>query len=91
MYDAVRSVVEPKWSLDVLIAVSEDGPLNYTEIEERFDTSSDVITDRLRLLTDYGLVERNERTRKDVRYSITRQGIRFLKQISGLDDLLTGG
>lgn len=88
MYDAVRAVVKPKWSLDVLVVLSEDGPLNYTAIEDQFDTSSDVITERLRLLTGHGLIERDERTRRDVRYKITKQGVAFLEKIGELDDLV---
>jgi DNA-binding HxlR family transcriptional regulator len=88
MYDAVRAVIEPKWSLDVLVAVSEDGPLNYTAVEERFNTSSDVITKRLHLLAKYGLVDRTEHTPKDVRYSITDLGVVFLQKLDELDGII---
>lgn len=88
MYDAVRAVVEPKWSLEILAALSEESPQNFSAIEGQFDTSSDVITSRLRLLVNYGLVERTEHSRRDVRYGITDRGEWFLRQIVGLDSRL---
>ena len=88
MYDAVRAVVEPKWSLEILAALSEESPQNFSAIERQFDTSSDVITSRLRLLVDYGLVERTEHSRRDVRYGITDQGDWFLRRIIELDGRL---
>jgi DNA-binding HxlR family transcriptional regulator len=51
--------------------LEEDGVHNYSEIEEKFDTSSDVISDRLRELVAVGLLNRNERSPRDVRYTIT--------------------
>jgi DNA-binding HxlR family transcriptional regulator len=91
MYDAVRAVVEPKWSLEILATLSEESPQNFSAVEEQFDTSSDVIANRLRLLVDYGLVERTEHSRRDVRYGITDRGGWFLQRIVELDGRLSSG
>ena len=88
MYEDVRSVVGPKWSLAILAFLSEESPQNFSAIETRFNTSSDVITERLRLLVAYDLVDRTEHTRRDVRYGITDRGDRILELITDLHQLL---
>jgi DNA-binding HxlR family transcriptional regulator len=74
MYGGVRAVLGPKWSLEVLDLLSAEGPLNFTDIERAFETSTDVITRRLRLLEEHGLIERTARSSRDVRYAITEDG-----------------
>lgn len=88
MYEAVQRVIRPKRSLEVLALLIESGPLNYGEVEDRIETSSDVVTSRLGLLVEYGLVRRDERSPRDVRYSATAKGETVLAQIKDLNDLL---
>ena len=90
MEDAVRSILGSKWALEILALLAEQKSLNYTEIEEEFPSSSDVITKRLRTLSEVGLVNRAERSARNVQYSITDNGeevLRLTREISTyLDD-----
>jgi DNA-binding HxlR family transcriptional regulator len=88
MYEAVQRIVRPKRSLEVLALLTESGPLNYGEIEDRIETSSDVISSRLSLLVEYSLAKRDERSPRDVRYSATAKGETVLDRIENLNDLL---
>jgi DNA-binding HxlR family transcriptional regulator len=88
MYETVRAVVEPKWSLEILATLAAESPQNFSQIERQFDTSNDVITARLRLLVEYELVERSEYTVKDVRYSVTERGEATLELVEELETLL---
>ncbi|MBV0924756.1 winged helix-turn-helix transcriptional regulator [Halomicroarcula limicola] len=84
-------MVESKWSIKILSSLSEESPQNFSTVQEQFDTSNDVITDRLRLLAEYDLIDRREHTRRDVRYSITKRGERFLDELRDLNSLLRKG
>jgi DNA-binding HxlR family transcriptional regulator len=88
MTDDFRDVLCPKWSLDILRLLVEDSPQNYSRIEAELDTSSDVVVERLQLLADAGLLERNERSTKDVRYSISTRGEELLTLLEEIDALL---
>lgn len=87
MPDDIREILCGKWALEILLLLSEEGTQNYSQIESEFDTSSDVIVERLQELAAVGLVDRNERGAKDVRYAITADGQELLglvEQIQGL-------
>ena len=88
MYTAVRELIEPKWSLEILVSLSEESPQNFSAIERQFDTSSDVVSGRLQLLVEYELVSRTEHTARDVRYSIKPHGERFLARLAELEEFL---
>ena len=88
MYEAVQRVIRPKRSLEVLALLVESGPLNYGEVEDSIETSSDVVSSRLGLLVEYGLVKRDERSARDVRYSATAKGETVLNRIADLDNIL---
>lgn len=87
-YELVRKVAGLKWTLEILDELAEKSPQNYSSIEATLSTSSDIVSDRLVLLTEYGLVERHERSRKDVQYSITDSGRSFLNTARELDSYL---
>lgn len=74
MPDDIRKIICPKWSLEILQFLAEDSPQNYSQIETEFDTSSDVVVERLQLLVNAGLLARNEKSSKDVQYSTTADG-----------------
>lgn len=88
MVDDVREIFCPKWSLEILRFLAEDSPQNYSDIAEEFDTSSDIIVDRLQQLVDAGLLERDERSAKDVQYSITATGEELIEILEDTDTLL---
>lgn len=84
MYDAVRDVLGPKWSLEILELLDEKGPYRYSEVEAALNTSSDVVSNRLDILEAYGLIEREEETIRNVSYSITPLG----KDVLGVSENL---
>lgn len=88
MADDFRDVLCPKWSLDILRLLAGGSPRNYSRIENELDTSSDVVVERLQLLVDAGLLERNEKSAKDVRYSISTRGEELLTLLEEIDALL---
>ena len=88
-HKVVRTVLKRKRAVDILVYLSERGPKNYTDIEEAFDASSDTVSDTLTLLNEYNLVDRREKTKKDVRYKITDRGFELLKLVQAISDLLT--
>lgn len=88
-HKVVRTVLKRKRTVEMLVYLSERGPKNYTNIEEAFDTSSDTVSDTLALLTEYNLVDRQEKTKKDVRYEITDRGVKLLELVQEISDLLT--
>lgn len=83
-YEGVRQVVGRKWTLELLEILGDDGPLNYSAIEENLATSSDVVVEQLSLLESYDFVNREERTPKDVTYEITTDGEQFLRAVQRL-------
>lgn len=84
----IREVLCRKWALEILWFLSSEGTQNYSQIEAEFATSSDVITDHLQHLTDVGLVHRDEKSTKNVRYSITTSGEKLLELMNEADQLL---
>lgn len=87
-YDRVREVVGPKRTLEILELLEQKSPLNYSTIERKISTSSDTISKRLDVLTAYGLVVRDEQSKKDVRYSITETGEEVLEKVRKVSDIL---
>lgn len=77
-----------KWAIKILRHLSSETPLNYTAIESNFDTSSDVITERLVELEEVGLIERRKRNAVDVRYAITDDGKRVLSLIREVNQVI---
>lgn len=88
MYEAVRAVVGTKWTLEILDFLSTDGPANFTEIESEFDTSPDVLSEKLQLLVEHRLLERTERSSRDVRYSIAEDGRQLLDILDEITSIL---
>lgn len=89
-FEAVRNLCGRRRTLEILYLLGEEGPHNYSDIEEDVPTSSDVIVNSLELLVEYDLVERTERTSKDVSYRVTEKGERVLDITESLEHLLTG-
>ncbi|WP_273838073.1 winged helix-turn-helix transcriptional regulator [Halococcus sp. PRR34] len=88
MHSAVDEVVCPKRSLEILDYLSEHDESNFSTIEDAVPTSSDVVTERLETLQEYGLVEREERSSRNVRYSLTQDGGMFLTHLEEVDEFL---
>lgn len=87
-FEALQEVVGGKRHLQILSLLADEGTLNYSDVEDRVDTSSDVVSDSLETLVEYELVERIEKSTRDVRYSVTTHGEEFLDQLEGLESSL---
>lgn len=88
MVEDIHPIVCRKWAIPILCFLDEGGSRNYSRIEAEFDTSSDVITDRLQELSDAGLVKREKKSPKNVQYSITESGRRLLSLTADINQLL---
>jgi len=88
MTEIVREILCSKWALEILRYLAVEGTQNYSQIEAEFETSSDVITNRLRDLESAELLTRNKKTSRDVRYSITTDGERLLELVAQIHELL---
>ena len=88
MPDDIREILCRKWALEILRFLNEQGIQNYSKIEAEYDTSSDVISERLQELVNAGLLTRDERTPKDVRYAITANGEELLELLGDVHRLL---
>jgi DNA-binding HxlR family transcriptional regulator len=88
MVDIAREVLCRKWGLEILRFLAAEGTQNYSQIEVKFETSSDVITDRLRELEHAELLIRNENSARDVQYSITTDGEHLLELVEEIYELL---
>ena len=84
----VREVLGRKRTVEVLEVLSGGGFQNYSEIESAIDTSSVTVSESLELLGSYGLLNRTEESKKDVRYEITEAGEEFLQLVHQLETLL---
>lgn len=89
-HEELRELIGKQRTLEILELLEANGTLNYTDIEDQIPTSSDVVADRLATLVEYGLLTRNERSAKDIRYSITEKGTAILEQIRTLESILDG-
>lgn len=87
-FDAVEGIVGKKRTLEILCLLAEEGTLNYSDIEDRVETSSDVISNRLNTLGEHGLIERIEKSQRNVRYSVTDRGEQFLSELADLEAFL---
>ena len=89
MYEDIRRVIGPKRTLEILQLLFQEGTLNFSDIESRVATSSDVISTGLDTLVAYDLVERSEESQRNIQYSITDRGDTFLQNINDIEEFLT--
>lgn len=87
--NGVREILGRKRTLEILDYLSDGDIRNYSEIEHKLETSTDTITESLNVLRNYGLIARNEVSKKDVRYRITQKGERFLEVTRTLEAVLS--
>ena len=87
-YRALKEVFGGKRVLELLVLLEQSGRLRFSEIEEKINTSSDVITRSLRILEEYGLINRNEENPRNVAYEITEKGNRLLNRAEELEQFL---
>ena len=88
MPEKFHEVLCRKWSIQILRSLNSNSPQNFSQLESEFDTSSDVISNRLKQLRSFGFLIREELSPKDVRYSITADGEELLTLVDEIHELL---
>ncbi|WP_442904937.1 winged helix-turn-helix transcriptional regulator [Haladaptatus sp. CMSO5] len=87
-YEPVQNIIKQKRVLEVLDFLQSNGELRFTELLQRIETSSDVLSRCLQLLTCYKLISRSEKNPRHVTYRITERGSTFLVKLEELELLL---
>jgi len=75
--------------MEVLELLISSGGMNYSEIEGRVNSSSDTISEALKLLCQYELAERIEQSPRNVRYRPTDTGREFVKAVESIEDVIS--
>lgn len=72
----VADILARKWSLEVLTQLQRDGPFRFNELKRQLGVTPKVLTDRLRELTETGLVERTVHSESPphVEYDLVERG-----------------
>lgn len=83
-----RHVLCQKWAVEILELLSTQTTLNYMQIEAEFDTSSDIISNRLDELGDAGLLKRREKSARNVQYSISEDGKEVVSLVEEIDQII---
>jgi DNA-binding HxlR family transcriptional regulator len=86
--DTLREILGRKRTLEILKFLSEYEVQNYSDIEEAIDTSTDTLSQSLKLLEESELIDRNEESKKNVQYRVTDKGVEFLEAINQVEEIL---
>ena len=86
--DDVRDLVGRKRTIEILTLLVTSGGLRYSEVEDKVDTSSDMVIDVLELLCEHELVERIEENPKYVEYKATETGREFVDAVKEIEAIL---
>ena len=84
----VRDLIGRRRTLEVLELLIEHERLNYSDIESAIDSSSDTISNALKLLCKHNLAERREQSPRNVQYRPTETGREFIIAIEAAEDVL---
>lgn len=87
-YKEVTALFRRKRSVEILAILEDENELNFSEIVARVPSSSDTVSNTLEMLTDYELIERDQRHTNDVRYRITPSGKSVLESIRDINSIL---
>lgn len=87
--DDVRTLMRRKRTYEILDYLSGSEGRNFTEIATEINSSTDTIWQTLELLCEYDLVDRRERSAKNVRYVITSKGKQVHEEIDKLGEILS--
>lgn len=90
-FETVADVLGKKRTLEVLCTVEEKRPARYSAIDEAVETSSDIVTNRLGLLVQYGVLARREKNKRNVTYDLTTRGEALLDYLREIEVLLNRG
>ena len=84
----MRDLVGRKRTIEILTLLVTSGGLRYSEVENKVDTSSDMVIDVLELLCEHELVERIEENPKYVEYKATETGREFVDAVKEIEAIL---
>jgi len=84
----VRELIGRKRTMEALEHLISSGGMNYSEIEGQINSSSDTISEALKLLCQYELAERIEQSPRNVRYRPTETGREFAQAVESIEDIL---
>lgn len=87
-FKEVTALFRRKRSVEILAILEDEKELNFSKIVARVPSSSDTVSNTLEMLTDYELIERDQRHTNDVRYRITPSGKSVLESIRDINSTL---
>lgn len=85
-FERVTELFKRKRAIEILLLLEKKGELNFKKVDEGVDSSSDTVSATLKILVEYGLVERTQHNVNDVRYRLTDSGRNALSRIRELKD-----
>ena len=83
-FERVTELFKRKRAIEILQLLEKKGELNFKKVDEAIDSSSDTVSGTLKILAEYGLVERTQHNVNDVRYRLTENGRNALDRIREL-------
>lgn len=87
-FKEVTALFRRKRSVEILALLEDENELNFSEVVAHVPSSSDTVSNTLEMLTDYELIQRDQRHTNDVRYQITPSGKSVLKSIRDINSTL---
>jgi len=84
----VRELIGRKRTMEVLELLISGGEMNYSEIEDQVNSSSDTVSEALKLLCQYNLTKRVEQSPRNVRYRPTETGREFAEAVNSIENIL---
>ncbi len=84
----VRELIGRKRTMEVLELLISGGEMNYSEIEGQVNSSSDTVSEALKLLCQYNLTKRVEQSPRNVRYRPTETGREFAEAVNSIENIL---
>ena len=84
----VRELIGRKRTMEILELLVTQESLNYSEIEGTVDSSSDTISEALKLLCKKDLAERVEQSPRNVQYRPTETGQGFVAALETNENIL---
>ena len=82
---ALGNLLSKKWLVRILLVIDTAGPCRFSDLKQRFDISSKMLTTTLGELTDADLLERHVHNTAHVTYTLSERGVELLAQLDALD------
>lgn len=85
-YRTLSDIFGRKFSIKILDTLYEEGEMRNKDLKMRLGSASDSLTDTLYLLKDKGLIERDEKNKARVYYSLTEDGYITVEKIREISE-----